>query len=260
MPGDFRQPSRNISSSVDEILRSCNYVKFVLQRSRPFILGTLRRAQNVLRLVALGVSPTIVDNDSTNFLKTVSLCRVCFMHLWVFFFAIAPFGLSLSYFLLCEFLCQAGYFNGNPSGSRSENRPKRPSWRSGSSSAVTLLTDITLWISYCSTAQITVIAFLRHPKFRNNSILFLGNPRGHKIRLIFGNEWRYHCLHYDHGLNATSFIYDNSVPFLNVWNCHFQMMKSCPVTKKLSPQDRSLYFVGQDEPSRSLGTAYGGSS
>ena len=48
-----------------------------LQRSRPFILGTLGRAQKVLRLVALSVSPTIVDHDSTNFLKTVSLCRVC---------------------------------------------------------------------------------------------------------------------------------------------------------------------------------------
>ena len=72
---------------------------------------------------------------------------------------------------------------------------KRPTWRSGSSSAVTLLTDTTLWISLCSTAQTTVIAFLRHPEFQNNSILFLGNPRGLKKRLIFGNELRHHCLH-----------------------------------------------------------------
>ena len=76
------------------------------------------------------------------------------------------------------FLCQAGYVNGNPSGSRSEIRSKRPLWRSGSSSAVNLLTDRTLWTSLCSTAQITLIAFLRHPGFRNNSILFLGNARG----------------------------------------------------------------------------------
>ena len=33
-------------------------------------------AQKVLHLVALRVPPTFVDSDSTNFLKTVSLCRV----------------------------------------------------------------------------------------------------------------------------------------------------------------------------------------
>ena len=92
------------------------------------------------------------------------------------------------------FLCQPEYVNGNPSGSRSEIRSKRPLWRSGSSSAVNLLTDRTLWTSLCSTTQITLIAFLRHPGFRNNSILFLGNPRGPKIRLIFGNRKRHHCV------------------------------------------------------------------
>ena len=107
-----------------------------------------------------------------------------------------------------------------------------------------LLTDTTLWISLCSTAQTTVIAFLRHPDFRNNSILFLGNPRGLKIRLIFANEMRHHCLHYGPGPNATSFIHDNSVPFLNVWNCHFLMMKSCAVTKKLSPQEHITLLRG----------------
>ena len=51
-----------------------------------------------------------------------------------------------------------------------------------------------------------------------------------------------HCLYYEHGLNATSYIHDNSVPFLNVWNCHFQVMKSCPVTKNLTPQEQ-IYLV-----------------
>ena len=142
------------------------------------------------------------------------------------------------------FLCQAGYVNGSPSGSWSEIRSKRPSGRNGSSSAVTLLTDRTLWISLCSTAQTTVIAFLRHPEFRNKSILFLGNPRGLKIRLIFGNELKHHCLLYGHGLNAISFIHDNSVPFLSVWSCHFPMMKSFPVTKKLSPQEQITLLRG----------------
>ena len=40
-----------------------------LHRSRSFILGALGRAQKVLRHVALRVTPTIVDYDSTNFLK-----------------------------------------------------------------------------------------------------------------------------------------------------------------------------------------------
>ena len=114
---------------------------------------------------------------------------------------------------LNEFQCQAGYVNGIPSGSLSEIRSKRPSWRSGSSSAVTLLTDRTLWISLCSTAQTTVMAFLRHPEFRKKSILFLGNQRGLKIRLMFGNELRHHCLHYGHGLNA-NFIHPRQLsPF-----------------------------------------------
>ena len=99
-----------------------------------------------------------------------------------------------------------------------------------------------LWISLCSTAQTTVIAFLRHPSFRNNSILFLGNPRGLKIRLTFENEFRHHCLHYGHGPNATPFTHDNSVPFLNAWNCHFQVMKSCTATKKLSPQEKITFL------------------
>ena len=43
-------------------------------------------------------------------------------------------------------------------------------------------------ISLCSSAQTTLIAFLRHPEHRNSSILFLGNPRGLKIRLILGTN------------------------------------------------------------------------
>ena len=114
---------------------------------------------------------------------------------------------------------------------------KRPSWRSGSSSAVTLPTDRTLWISLCSTGQTMLIAFLRHAEDRNNSIIFFGNTGGLKIRLLFGNELRHYFVLYGHGQNANSFIQDNSVPFLSPWNCHFQMRKSCAVTKKLSLQE-----------------------
>ena len=78
---------------------------------------------------------------------------------------------------------------------------------------MTPLTDRTLWISLCSTAQTTLIAFLKHPDHRDRSILFFGNPRGLKMR--------HHCLLDGHGPDATSSIHDNSVPFLNVGNCLF---------------------------------------
>ena len=83
---DFRDLPRNISSSVDEIWKSCNCAKLFwvllvlhfrcLQRCRPFVLSTLWRLQEVQCLVPLRVSPTILDNDTTNFLKTLTLFRV----------------------------------------------------------------------------------------------------------------------------------------------------------------------------------------
>ena len=136
-------------------------------------------------LVRWGCLPPLWITNPTNLPNTDSLCCVCFLHPWVFFFPICSLWLVAVVFLLSEFPCQAGYVNGNPSGSRSEIRSKRLSWRSGSSSEVTLLTDRTLWISLCPTAQTTVLAVLRNPEFRNNSILYLGNPRGLKIRLFF---------------------------------------------------------------------------
>ena len=62
---------------------------------------------------------------------------------------------------------------------------------------------------------------LQHPDHRDSPILFLVNLRGLKIRMLFGKELRHHCLLYGHGPNSTSFITDNSVPFLNAWNCPF---------------------------------------
>ena len=66
VPGGFKQPVRNVSSSDAEIGRFCNYVKLFfldssshftcLNRARPFILGTLWRARKELRLVAVSVS------------------------------------------------------------------------------------------------------------------------------------------------------------------------------------------------------------
>ena len=63
-------------------------------------------------------------------------------------------------------------------------------------------------------------------------------PMRPQDKAYFWERMRHHCLRYGHGHNAISFIHDNSVPYLSVWNCHFQMMKSYPVTKKLSPQEQ----------------------
>ena len=46
--------------------------------------------------------------------------------------------------LLLNLLCQVVFVNGNPSGSGWEIRSRKPLWKSGSSSAVNLLTDRTL--------------------------------------------------------------------------------------------------------------------
>ena len=105
---------------------------------------------------------------------------------------------------------------------------KGPSWRSGSSSAATLPTNRMLWISVCSTALTTLIAYvmiiLQHPDHRDSPILFL------------------------HGPNATSFIQDDSVPFLNAWNCLFQMMKCCALCEDIvsSGTDQFTALVEMD--------------
>ena len=110
------------------------------------------------------------------------------------------------------------------------------------------LTNRMFWISLCSTTLTTLIAYvmiiLQHPDHRDSPILFLGNLRGLKIRPIFGNELTHHCLLHGHGPNATLFIHDNSVPFLNATNCLFQMMKSCAATKMLSPQEQIILLRG----------------
>ena len=99
-----------------------------------------------------------------------------------------------------------------------------------------------LWMSFCSTALATLIAYvmiiLQHPDHRDSPILFLVILRGLKIRAYFWerNEAPLPPL----GPNATSSIYDSSVPFLNAWNCRFQMMKSCAATKILSPQEQII--------------------
>ena len=110
-----------------------------LHRSRQFILGALRRAQKLLRLVALSVSPTIVDHDSTNFVKTVSLCYVVEC-MYVFAFKLICFDQSFfGATFAVHLICQVGFVIGNPSGSRLEILGRKRSWKNGSSSMMSIL-------------------------------------------------------------------------------------------------------------------------
>ena len=77
-----------------------------LHRSRPYILGTPGRAQKVLRHVSLRV-PIFVGYESTNFLKTVSLCRVCLCEYVLPFEPLHP--------RRCHFVpCQVGFCQWKP--------------------------------------------------------------------------------------------------------------------------------------------------
>ena len=43
-----------------------------------------------------------------------------------------------------------------------------------------------------------------------------------RIKHVFGNELRHHCLRCGHDQNVISFIFDSLVPFLSVWSCRFK--------------------------------------
>ena len=72
-----------------------------LHRSRPHIPGTLGRAPTVLRHVAVRVSPTFVDKDSTNFLKHCFVVSCLFVHIRVCFQAHPPLDRSAFWCCLC---------------------------------------------------------------------------------------------------------------------------------------------------------------
>ena len=130
------------------------------------------------------------------------------------------------------------FVNGNPSGSRLEIHSRKLLWKSGSSSVMSILMNRPLLTTLCSRARITVTASLGQPEFQNNMILYPVSLRYPATKLIFGNDWRHHCLHYGHGPNAISYIHNSSFPFLNAWNCPFQVMQSCQATRILSPRGR----------------------
>ena len=132
--------------------------------------------------------------------------------------------------------------------SQSGNRSKRPSWKSGSSSAATLLTNRMLWISLRSTALTTLIAFvmiiLHHPRPSRQSDSLPWEPTRPQDKAYFWERIEAPWPPYGHGPNSTSFIHDNPVPFLKVWNFLVQMMKSCAVAKVLSPQEQIILLRG----------------
>ena len=112
---------------------------------------------------------------------------------------------------------------------------------------VSKLTSSSLWETAkpqdkaCGSLQTTVIAFLRHPQQRNNSILFLvGYPRGLKIRANIGKRIEAPLP----PLRPRPGCEFNSVPFPNACNCRFPMMKSCATTKILSSQEQIILLRG----------------
>ena len=156
-----------------------------LHRSRPCILGTLGRAHKVLRHVALRVTPTIVDDESTNFLKHCFVVSCLFVQTRASNLAVA--SSSEASICLCgdSFPCQVGLVNGNPSGSRSKIRSRKPLWNSGSSSAMYLLKDQALPRFPWSITQIIVNTSLWLPGLRSIPLRYLGRPRSLKIKLEF---------------------------------------------------------------------------
>ena len=131
-------------------------------------------------------------------------------------------------------------------------------WRSGSSSPVNLLTDRTLWISLCSTAQTTLIAYLKHPDHRDNSILFLGSPRGPQDKAYFLERIeaplpplrsRPKC-NFIHPRQLSPFPERLELPFSNdEILCCFEEIDSSGTG--------SIYCEGQGERTRNPCTAYG---
>ena len=107
---------------------------------------------------------------------------------------------------------------------------KRPTWKSGFSSAMHLVKD--------QVPQIRVKSSPRLLGCRSLPLRHLGSQRSPRVKLVFGNVLRHHCLRCGHHLNVISFIYSWSVPFQSVWYCRFQLRSSCQATRILSPQVR----------------------
>ena len=145
-----------------------------------------------------------------NFLKTDSLCVVVEC---MYVFAFEPLCLDQSFFgaaFAVRLLCQVGFVIGNPSGSRLEIVGRKPLWKNGSSSVMSILMNRPLLKILSSRAPITVTVSLGQPGFLNNVMLY-PRPRHLATNLTFGNDWRHHCPHCGHGPNATSYIRNSSV-------------------------------------------------
>ena len=111
-----------------------------------------------------------MDNDSTNFLKTVSLCRVCLCKYVLPFQPLHP--------LRRRFVpCQVGFANGSPSGSRSKTHSRKPIWKSEFSSAMYLLKD--------QAPQIRVKSSPRLLGCRSLPLRHLGSLRSTMIKHVF---------------------------------------------------------------------------
>ena len=137
---------------------------------------------------------------------------------------------------------------------------KKPSWRSGFLRATILPTNKELRISLCSytalATQITyVMMFLQHPDQRGSPVLFPGNLTSPRIRPTFGNELRHHCLLLRHKCN---FILPRQLsPFPERLELPFSSDEILSSYEDIASSGTDQFCrLGQDGPSRCLGTSY----
>ena len=142
-----------------------------------------------------------MDNDSTNFLKTVWLCRVCLCEYVLSFQPLHPLRCPMS-----GWVCQW-----------------KPFWILVEDSFKKTYLEEWVFISDVpsegpsSTDQGEVIP--ETPRCRSTPLRCLGSLRSTTIKHVFGNELRHHCLRYGHDQNVISFVHVSLVPFLSVWSC-----------------------------------------
>ena len=151
-----------------------------------------------------------------------------------FFFGV---GATFAVHLLCE----VGFVIGNPSGSSLEILGRKPLWKNGDSSVMSILMnrspidDPVFQSTYYSDC---ILGTTRISKQCDPVPCETTIPRDQPH---IGNDWR-------HPLRSwprCNFIHPQQLsPSPNAWNCPFPTMISCQATWILSPQDRIALLCG----------------
>ena len=152
-----------------------------------------------------------MDHDSTNFFKTVSVVLCLFVSICSFFSATAPSEVPLC--PITGWVCQRKSFWIPVEDSFKQAYLEEWVFVSGAPSekdpAPQIRLKSTLRLLWCRSL------LLRH----------LGSQRSPKIKHVFGNALRHHCLRCSHD------------PHVNAWNYPSRVMQYCQATRILSHQD-----------------------